>query len=63
MNVAKQKAEKSAQISIVVLKGSPDYRDWLARFSEASRMPQSVLIDHALAKLAREQGFEPPPKR
>jgi hypothetical protein len=50
-------------LAIIVLKGSPDYRDWLARFSEASRMPQSVLIDHALTRLAKEQGFEVPPKR
>jgi hypothetical protein len=50
-------------VSIVVLKGSPAYRDWVNSFAKASRMPLSVLLDVALAKMAKEEGFEPPPER
>ena len=58
------KTPSGKPVSIVVLKGSREYRDWLSSFSDFSRMPISVLIDRALAKLAKEEGFpDPPPKR
>jgi hypothetical protein len=47
----------------LLLKGSPEYREWLSRFGDFSRMPTAVLVDRALTKLAKEEGFEPPPKR
>lgn len=48
---------------LVVLKGSSAYRDWLNGFAKASRMPLSVLIDVALAKMAKDEGYEAPPER
>jgi hypothetical protein len=51
------------QVSILLLKGSPEYREWLSRFGDFSRMPTAVLVDRALTKLAKEEGFEPPPRR
>lgn len=54
----------SKQISIVVLKGSAAYRDWLGRLTEYSRMPGAVLIDRALMEWAERNGFnEKPPHR
>jgi hypothetical protein len=63
MSVPDKKPKHSNQVSILLYKGSPAYRDWIGRFSESSRMPLTVLIDRAVAKLAKEEGFEEPPKR
>jgi hypothetical protein len=49
--------------SIMTLKGSVAWADWLNRFSEFSRMPVTTLIDVSLADRAQQQGFEAPPKR
>ena len=50
-------------IPIAVLRGTPEYRDWLNGFAEHSRMPVSVLLDRALARLAKEEVYRDPPKR
>lgn len=47
-----------------VLKGDPRWFDWLERLSLHTRLPISVLMDRAVVKLAREEGFaEEAPRR
>jgi hypothetical protein len=54
----------SPQKSVHVVKGSDEWRDWLARLTDFSRMPTSVLVDVALKEWAERNGFpDPPPKR
>jgi hypothetical protein len=46
------------------IKGDPAWRDWVERAAAHSRMSVSAYIDVALAKLAKQEGFEPkPPER
>jgi hypothetical protein len=52
------------QKTILSLKGADEWKDWLARLTDFSRMPTAVLIDVALKEWAERHGFpDPPPKR
>jgi uncharacterized protein (DUF1778 family) len=46
------------------VRGSVEWKAWLERAAEFSRMTVANFVDHAAAKAARDAGFdEPPPKR
>jgi len=56
--------EKEDRVTVLNLKGTREYRDWLDRLSDFCHMPSSTLSDVALADHAKRVGFsEPPPKR
>ena len=57
------KARSADRVAVIMLKGRPQYRDWINELAEQARMPASVLIDHALAEKAERLGFRPPPPR
>ena len=57
------KARSDGRVAVIMLKGRPEYRDWINELAERARMPASVLIDHALAEKAEQLGFRPPPPR
>jgi hypothetical protein len=48
---------------ILALKGSDEYKRWLDGFAVHRRAPVTVLIEQAILKLAREEGYEEPPPR
>jgi hypothetical protein len=49
---------------VLQLKGTDAWKEWLARLSKFLRTPTSTMVDHALLRYAKEQGFpEPPPER
>jgi hypothetical protein len=52
-----------ARTTLVTIRCRPDWLAWLARFAESRGMDMSELTDEALFRLAREYGFEMPPKR
>jgi hypothetical protein len=57
------KATSKDRVAVIMLKGRPEYRDWINELAEQARMPASVLIDHALAEKAERLRFRPPPPR
>lgn len=57
------KARSDGRVAVIMLKGRPEYRDWINELAERARMPASVLIDHALAEKAERLRFRPPPPR
>lgn len=50
--------------TIMTIRGSDDWRDWVHRLAEHMRLKSSDLIDRALVELADKHGFkERPPQR
>jgi hypothetical protein len=48
---------------VFTIRGSAEWKAWVERLSDRNRQSVSGLIDTALAKFAREIGFEDPPER
>jgi hypothetical protein len=49
---------------ILVVRGTPEWGEWLLRLAEHCRATASELADDALAAYAKQQGFaEKPPRR
>ncbi len=50
--------------TVLTIKGTDEWRDWLLRLSDHLRTPTSTIVDHALVRYAKEMGFdEEAPKR
>jgi hypothetical protein len=45
------------------IRASAGWKEWLVRYADHNRTDMVDLIDQALFRMAREQGFDPPPKR
>ncbi len=56
--------EKSAraQRSVINLKGTDAYYEWLAGFSEKTHIPAATIVRLALAMYAESSGYVSPPK-
>jgi hypothetical protein len=52
-----------ARSTLVTIRCHPDWRVWLAGFAAAKRLDVSELVDEALLRYARNEGYEMPPKR
>jgi hypothetical protein len=70
--MAKRKAEtpppdepdKDDRATILNLKGTREYKDWLDSLSDFSHMPAATLFDVAIAEYSKRVGFpRPAPKR
>lgn len=63
----KKKPESPAKIRLgvaVTLKGSPEWKAWLERFADHTRLDVAKLIDKALVHYAESEGFsEASPRR
>ncbi len=57
------KPKSTDKQSVAVLKGSPEFHAWFSRFQRQLRLPAAILLDAAIAELARSKGFEDPPPR
>ncbi len=56
--------ERDKRMTVMTIKGTVEWKEWLDRLSDFSRLPSTVLIDVALADWAKQRGFlESPPKR
>lgn len=50
--------------NVLSIRGTAEWRDWLGRLSDHSRLKAADVIDRALILYAKQEGFtEPPPKR
>lgn len=54
--------EPLERVTIINLKGTPEYRKWLDEFSEATHIPASSLVRLGLIALAKEYARDEPPK-
>jgi hypothetical protein len=53
-----------AKRNVIAMRGTEEWRDWLNELADASRLPATILIDHALMEFAKNHGFKKPmPKR
>ncbi len=65
--MARKKSERvyhvgKERISVITIKGSSGYRDWLNDVSEESRIASSVIVRDALAAWAKTNGYQKPPE-
>jgi hypothetical protein len=49
------------RVAAVVLKDTPEYRDWLTGLSETTLIPVASIVRDALAKWAIDRGLPGPP--
>src|SRR4051794_27950581 len=49
--------------TIVAVKGTREWGEWLASVSRASGLPAAVMVEVALAEWAARQGYPAPPER
>jgi hypothetical protein len=68
-NMAKKKAPEpkpdagKVRETILSLKGSPEWSQWLGDLATKFRTTKAGIIDRALAELAERNGFREPPER
>lgn len=48
---------------ITNIRSTPEWKEWLLRFADHVRKDQADVVDEALLRYARAEGFEQPPKR
>jgi hypothetical protein len=57
-------SESSQRATVLTIRGTQEWREWLERAANHCRVTSSTLVDIAVAKFVKDQGFEePPPKR
>lgn len=56
-------AETKGQVSIITLKGTNAYRDWLATESKRTHIPAASIVRLGLALWAAENGGRTPPEK
>lgn len=55
---------RARQFIMLTIRGSKEWRAWLERGANHCRIDSSKLVDIAVARYLKSQGFEePPPKR
>jgi hypothetical protein len=54
-------APDDVRVAAVVLKDTPEYRDWLTGLSSATLIPIATIVRDALARWAADRGFPAPP--
>jgi hypothetical protein len=59
---AKPKESADERVAVIVLKGSPEYREWLNGISQETLIPVSAIVRDALAKWAKHRGHSDPPE-
>jgi hypothetical protein len=55
--------KRTAQPSVINLKGSDDYRAWLAGVSKKTHIASTVIVRLALAEWASKHGHAAPPEK
>jgi hypothetical protein len=57
------KTGEDERVAVVVLKDTPEYREWLNAISRDSLIPVASIVRDALAKWAAQRGYPAPPER
>ncbi len=61
---AKPLPDDDRRPTVLTVKGTPEWKEWLAKLAKHCRMKTAVVVDLALIDFAKKQGFdEPPPER
>lgn len=55
--------ETKAQFSVISLKGTKEYRDWLTAESKRTHIPAATIVRLGLALWAKEYGGKVPPEK
>jgi hypothetical protein len=55
-------AHEDVRVAAVVLKDTPEYRDWLTGLSESTLISVATIVRDALAKWAADRNLPPPPE-
>jgi hypothetical protein len=55
--------ESRVRSAITNIRSTPEWKEWLVRFSDHVRKDATDAVDEALLRYARAEGFELPPKR
>jgi hypothetical protein len=59
-----QASDSVRRTTVVTIKGTDEWKDWLNGLSDHLRIPTSTVVDLALVLYARENGYrKDPPKR
>lgn len=58
-----ERSGRSDRRTIIVLKGTAAYEEWLNEAARKMRMPASVIVDVAVAAWAAANGLPEPPTR
>lgn len=57
-------SDGSRKATVLAIKGSAEWKEWLDRAARHCRVSTSALVDLALTRYVKEQGFDdPPPQR
>jgi hypothetical protein len=56
-------AENRGQVSIITLKGTDAYRDWLSAESKRTHIPAATIVRLGLAMWAEKNGGKKPPEK
>src|SRR4051812_15936681 len=54
-------APEDRRVAAIVLKDTPEYRDWLTGLSQATLIPVTTIVRDALARWAADRGLPGPP--
>lgn len=54
-------APDDVRVAAVVLKDTPEYRDWLTGLSDATLIPVATIVRDALSRWAADRGLAGPP--
>jgi hypothetical protein len=58
-----QSKPEAGFVSVIHLKGTPEYRDWLARISKSTHITPTTICRLALAHWAAQNGHPEPPEK
>jgi hypothetical protein len=56
-------SERGPLAIVWLIKGTPEWRSWLARFAESQGTTPTAILDRMLEREARRAKFDPPPSR
>jgi hypothetical protein len=59
----RQPVPEPVRKNIISVRGTEEWRDWLAEYASSRRVPVTSLIDQVLAEAAKRDGFRLPPER
>lgn len=50
--------EPGPRRTVLTIKGTEEWREWLEGLSKHLRTPTSTIVDHALVRYAKEMGYQ-----
>jgi hypothetical protein len=51
-------ASSGPRRTVLTIKGTDEWREWLEGLSDFLRTPTSTIVDHALVRYAKEMGYQ-----